>query len=59
MDGIRRSRRPSRGRVHEVKEDLKTTGIRNWHTVVRGRKEWRRNVLGSQCPRRTGELEEE
>jgi hypothetical protein len=59
MDGIRRSRRPSRGRVHEVKEDLKIMGIRNWHTVARGRKEWRRIVLGRQGPQRTGELEEE
>jgi hypothetical protein len=50
MEGTMRSGRPRRGRMDAFKEDLKIMGIRNWHTVVRGRKEWRRIVVGSQDP---------
>jgi hypothetical protein len=50
MEKTRRSGRQRRGRMDAVKEDLKIMGIRNWHTVTRGRKEWRRIVVGSQGP---------
>jgi hypothetical protein len=34
-------------------------GIRKWHTVARGRKEYRRTDWGSQSPKWTVALEEE
>ena len=34
----------------EVEEGLKIMGGRNWHAVVRDRKEWRRVFSGSQGP---------
>jgi hypothetical protein len=34
-------------------------GIRKWHKVARGRKEWRRTEWGSQGPQWTVALEEE
>ena len=34
-------------------------GIRKWHTVASGRKEWRRIEWGSQGPHWTVALEEE
>jgi hypothetical protein len=34
-------------------------GIRKWHTVARGRKEWRRIKWGSQGPQWNVALEEE
>jgi hypothetical protein len=50
MEETRRSGGPLRGQIDAVKEDLKIMGIRNWHIVARGRKEWRRIVVGSQGP---------
>jgi hypothetical protein len=32
----------------EFEEDVKTMRIRNWHRVVRDRKEWRGNVLAAK-----------
>ena len=51
----------------EAEEDLKIMGIRNWHTLVTDRKEWRRNLWeakvhdGLQClgRRRSREIREE
>jgi hypothetical protein len=34
-------------------------GVKNQYTVVRDRKEWRRNVFGNQGPQRTAVAEEE
>jgi len=31
-----------------VEEDLKLLGVRNWNTVARDWKEWRRSVLGAK-----------
>jgi hypothetical protein len=49
MEGIRRSGRPRNGWIDEVEEDLKITGIRNFHAVARDRKEQRRVLLDTKA----------
>jgi hypothetical protein len=34
-----------KGWTDKIAQDLKIMGIRNWHTVARYQKEWRRSIL--------------
>jgi hypothetical protein len=45
MEGTRKRVRPLKRWVDEVEENLKITGIRNWHAVAKDRQEWRKIVL--------------
>jgi len=45
MEGIRKRGRPWKRWTDKVEEGRKITGVKNQYTVVRDRKEWRRNVL--------------
>jgi hypothetical protein len=45
MEGTRKRGRPWNTWTDEVQEDWKLMGIRNFLTVARDRKEWRRSVL--------------
>jgi hypothetical protein len=45
MEETRKSGRPRKGWIDDVEENLKITGIRNWHAVARDRKEWKGIVV--------------
>ena len=44
MEVVRKRRRQRKRWTDEVEEDLKIIEIRNWYTVARYRKEWKRAV---------------
>jgi hypothetical protein len=45
MEGTRKRGRSHKSWIHEVEEDLKIMGIRNWHAVSKDHQEWRKIVL--------------
>jgi hypothetical protein len=45
MEGTRKRERPRKRWIHEVEEDLKIMGIRNWHAVTKDSQEWGKIAL--------------
>jgi hypothetical protein len=45
MEGTRKRGRPCKRWIDGVEEDLKIMGIGNWHSVTKGRQEWRKIEL--------------
>jgi hypothetical protein len=50
MVRIRKTRKPEkRWRMDAAEEDLKIMGMRNWNTVARDQREWRKTILKAKA----------
>jgi len=52
MEGIRKRRKQWKRLTDVVEEDLKILKVRNWNTVARDWKEWRRSLLETKVHNR-------